>query len=323
MLSGLGAALTPLQQALASAGLNVADLRQGHLEASTLVPVGGINCNNDNPLSESRKDVSALNVQPGSTFDYDIRVPNRGTAPVTNVKVVDTYSAGLVFQKSVPAPDSSSGNTLTYNLGTIQPNEFKTIVLTFKVPDSAKAGTVYHNEAVISGTYLGQPVTTTVTVDGPTVGPTRVGGCNLSGSTKFASNLQVKTGETFGYFINVLNSGSEPCANTTVSDTLIKGVTFVSCTGGCTHNGQVVTWKLGTLAGGDSRVLSVVVKVTATSGRLPNLAVVKSPSGTGGRPSTPGPAVTGVTIAAPGNPADGPNGQLPRTGLPTGPAAWR
>ena len=324
VLSGLGSALTPLQDALASAGLNVADIRQGHLEASTSVPVGGIDCNNENPLNESRKDVSALNVQPGSTFDYDIRVPNRGASPVTNVKVVDTYSSELIFKKSVPAPVTHSANKLTYDLGTIQPNEFKTIVLTFTVPDSAKAGTVYHNEAVITGTYLGQPITTTVTVDGPTVGPAHGGDCNLSGSTKFASNLQVKTGETFGYFVNVLNSGSKPCLNTTVTDTLIDGVTFVSCTAGCTHSGQDVTWKLGTLNGGDSRVVSVIVKVTATSGSLPNTAVVSSPSGTGGRPSTPGPVVTGVTIAAPGNPANGPdsaNGALPRTGLPTGPAA--
>ena len=319
VLSGLAAALTPLQSALAGAGLNLADIRQGHLEASSTVPDGGISCDNDNPLNESRKDVSALHVQPGSTFDYDIRVPNRGASAVTNVKVVDTYSAELVFLSSVPAPQSASGNTLTYDLGTIEPNEFKTIVLTFKVPATAKPGTIYHNEAVITGTYVGQPVTMTVAVDGPTVGPPRIGGCNLSGSTKFASNLQVKTGENFGYFVNVLNSGDKPCLNTTVTDTLIDGVTFVSCTAGCSHSGQVVTWKLGTLAGGDSQVVSVIVKVVATSGTLPNTALVASPSGPGGRPSTPGPEITGVTVPSPGNPADGPNGSLPRTGLPAGP----
>jgi uncharacterized repeat protein (TIGR01451 family) len=321
VIAGLSPVLTALQTALAAAGLNVADIRVGHLEARSAVPAGGIDCSTDNPLSESRKDVTALNVQPGSTFQYDIRVPNRGTSPITNVKVVDTYSAGLQFVSSVPAPVSTGTNTLTYSLGTIAPNEFKTIVLTFKVPTSAKAGTVYRNSAVITGTYAGRPVTTTVTVSGPTVGPVRVGDCNLSGSTKFASNTQVKTGENFGYFVNVLNSGGKPCLNTTVSDTLIKGVTFVSCTAGCTHSGQVVTWKLGTLNAGDSRVVSVVVKVTATSGTLPNTAIVSSPSGTGGRPSTAGPAVTLTSVATGGNPADGPNGQLPRTGLPTGPAA--
>jgi uncharacterized repeat protein (TIGR01451 family) len=330
VLSGLSSATSQLQSALTSAGLNVADVRLGHLEAHSTVPVGGIDCSTANtsttpttvnPLDESRKDVSALNVQPGSTFQYDIRIPNRGTSPITNLKAMDTYSSGLQFVSSVPAPTSTGSNTLTYSLGTLAPNAFTTIVLTFKVPTSAKAGTVYHNEAVITGTYAGRPVTTTVSVDGPTVGPARVGDCNLSGSTKFASNTRVKTGENFGYFVNVLNSGGKPCLNTVVSDTLVKGVSFVSCTGGCTHNGQVVTWKLGTINPGDSRVVSVVVKVTATSGTLPNAADVTSPSGTGGHPTTPGPVVTSVSTPAPGNPADGPNGSLPRTGLPAGPAA--
>ena len=321
VLSGAAAALGPIRDALAGAGLNLADVRQGHLEASSTVPVGGIDCATDNnPLDESMKDVSALNVAPGATFDYDVRIPNRGSSPVTNVKVVDTYTAGLQFVSSVPAPASSSGNTLTYELGTIAPNDFKIIVLTFRVPTDAAAGTKYHNSAVITGTYNGQPITKTVDVDGPTVGPVRVGDCNLSGSTKFASNLRVKTGETFGYFINVLNSGGQPCVDVDVSDTLISGVSFLSCTAGCTNSGQVVNWKLGTFAPGESRVLSVLVKVTATSGRLPNTALVTSPSGQGGQPSTPGPLVTDVSQVSPGNPADGPNGLLPRTGLPAGPA---
>jgi uncharacterized repeat protein (TIGR01451 family) len=332
VLSGLDPVLSQLQKALADAGLNLADLRVGHLEARSTVPAGGIDCSTDNPLSESRKDVSALHVQPGSTFDYDIRIPNRGASAVTNVKVVDSYSAGLQFMSSVPAPQSHTGHTLTYDLGTLQPDEFRTIVLTFKVPADAVAGTVYHNEAEITGTYLGLPVETTVEVDGPTVGPSPVGACDLSHSTKFASNLKVKTGETFGYFVNVLNSGGEPCLSTTISDTLVDGVTFVSCTGGCTHSGQVVKWDLGTLGAGDSRVVSVLVKVTATSGSLPNTAIVDSPSGTGGKPSTPGPDVTEISVVSPGNPADGANlglphtdggdvNGLPHTGLPAGPAA--
>ncbi|MGZ6827383.1 MAG: hypothetical protein ACXVGH_11360, partial [Mycobacteriales bacterium] len=131
VLSGISSVTSQLQSALTAAGLDVADVRVGHLEASSAVPAGGIDCSSANPsatvnpLSESRKDVSALNVQPGSTFQYDIRVPNRGALPVTDVKVVDTYSAGLQFVSSVPAPVSRSGNTLTYSLGTLAPNDFR------------------------------------------------------------------------------------------------------------------------------------------------------------------------------------------------------
>ena len=314
--------LAPLTGGLQSAlnGLDLEDLRIGHLEATATVPVGGIDCSTDdtNPLDESRKDVSATNVTAGQTFNYTIRVPNRGTAPVTNVTVTDTYSAALEFVSSVPAPASHSGNVLHYNLGTIDPNEFDTIVMTFRVPSNATVGTVYHNHALISGTYNGNPVSFPVDVNGPTVTGPLTGGCNLSGSRKYASNTHVKTGENFGYFINVFNSGGTDCKNVVVKDTLVSGVAFVSCTLSCTHSGQNVTWNLGTVKSGQSLVLSVIVKVTAHSGRLPNTAIITTTNGTGGKPHTPGPIVDQTTVPAPGVPAvlvRDDSGQLPRTGM--------
>lgn len=328
ILSGADPVLSQIQKALTDAGLNIADVRVGHMEASATVPAGGINCGSgDNPLSESRKDVSATSVTPGQTFTYTLRIPNRGSAPITDVTVKDTYASGLDFVSSVPAPASHSGNTLTYNLGTIEPNEFKTIVMTFKAPADS-AGEHFHNDATITGTYQGQPVTMPVSVDGPTVVTGLTGACNLSGSTKYASNTKVTTGETFGYFVNVFNSGGQACNNVKVSDTLVDGVTFVSCSDSCTHSGQDVSWDLGTLASGQSKVLAVLVKVTATSGTLPNKADVTADSGTPGHPSTEGPTVTSVSVPRDGVPADltsatggaGGLGELPHTGLPTVPA---
>jgi uncharacterized repeat protein (TIGR01451 family)/LPXTG-motif cell wall-anchored protein len=323
IVAGLDMVTGPLQAALSD--LELEDLRVGHLEASSTVPVGGIDCSTDdtNPLDESRKDVTATNVTAGQTFNYTIRIPNRGTLPVTNVTVDDTYSAALEFVSSVPAPASHTGNVLHYTLGTLDPNEFDTIVMTFKVPTNATPGTVYHNHAVIHGTYNGQPVTFPVDVNGPTVTGTLPGACNLSGSTKYASNTHVKKGETFGYFVNVFNSGGTACKNVVVTDALISGVSFVSCTHSCTHAGQNVTWKLGTIASGQSLVLAVIVKVTASSGHLPNTAIITTTNGTGGKPHTPGPVVDGTTVPAPGVPATlaGDNsGQLPRTGMATGAA---
>ncbi len=139
--------------------------------------------------------------------------------------------------------------------------------------------------------------------------------------------------------MNVLNSGGQACTNVVVRDTLINGVRFVSCTDGCTHSGQTVTWRIGTLQAGQSRVLSVIVKTVATSGTLPNGADVTADSGTPGHPSTGGPTVSGVSVPAPGRPASGaeaaapaapaaapaaaaaPARALPMTGLPAVPAA--
>lgn len=323
VLAGLDPILSAIQDGLTSNGLNVADVRIGHLEASSTVPVGGIVCAGDdtNPLDESRKDVSATSVVAGETFTYTLRIPNRGSAPITNVTVRDTYSAALEFVSSVPAPSSRSGNTLVYNLGTLEPNEFATIIMTFRVPENASPGTRYRNEAVISGTYNGQPVTFPVEVEGPVVVGGLTGGCNLSGSTKYASNTHVYKGETFGYFVNVFNSGGQDCTGVEVKDTLIDGVSFVSCTNGCSRSGQTLTWNLGTVRSGQSLVLGVVVRVTASSGRLPNTAIITPDNGTGGKPTTPGPIVGTTTVPAPGVPATltGASGdQLPRTGPTTG-----
>ena len=196
--------------------------------------------------------------------------------------------------------------------------------MTFRVPANATPGTVYHNHAVIHGTYNGTPVTFPVDVSGPTVTGPLSGGCNLSGSRKYASNTHVKTGENFGYFINVFNSGGTACKNVVVTDTLVNGVTFVSCTLSCTHSGQNVRWSLGTIASGKSLVLSVIVKVTAHSGHLPNTAIITTTNGVGGKPHTPGPVVDGTTVPAPGVPAvlvSDNSGQLPRTGMSEGAAA--
>jgi len=308
---GLGALTGLLGDALKNAGLGVADVRVGHLEASVKVPSGGIDCNTPeepNPLRESVKDVSTTTVPAGQTFTYDIRVPNRGTEPITDVTVKDTYAAGLEFVSSVPAPASQNGNVLTYNLGTLQPNSFTTIVFTFKVPATAAIGTKYSNHADISGTYQGQPITVPVDVDGPTVGPATTGDCTLAQSTKYASNTKVTTGENFGYFVNVSNTGGTPCDDVTVTDNLGAGVQYVSCTANCTVSGNTVTWKLGTLAPGQSTVVSVVVKVVATSGTLPNTAHITTPSGPGGDPSTTGPTVTDTSVPAEGVPAGPGNG---------------
>jgi uncharacterized repeat protein (TIGR01451 family)/LPXTG-motif cell wall-anchored protein len=323
VLGGIAPLTSALQDALT--GLDAVDLRVGHLEASTTVPVGGIDCaDNTNPLSESRKDVSATNVTAGQTFNYTLRIPNRGTAPITNVTVTDTYSDALQFVSSVPAPASHTGNVLKYNLGTLDPNEFATIVLTFKVPNNAAPGTVYNNKAVISGTYNGAPISFPVQVSGPTVVGTLTGTCNLSGSSKYASNTHVKTGENMGYFINVFNSGGTTCNNVVVKDALISGVSFVSCNLGCTHSGQNVTWNLGSIASGKSETLFVIVKVTATSGRLPNTAIITTSNGVGGKPHTNGPIVDNTTVPAPGAPAvlvRSREGDLPRTGMSAAAAA--
>lgn len=337
VVEGLEPVLTGLQQALADAGLDVADVRYGHLEALATVPAGGVVCTatpgapTDGPFSEARKDVSSQGVAPGATFEYVVRFPNRGDQAVTDVVVTDTFTGGpppLELVSSDPAATSQDGNVLTYEVGTVEPGEYVDITLVFRVPADAPVGTVYRNDATISGTYRGEQISEDVAVSGPTVIATPTGACDVSRSTKYASNLEVATGQQFAYYVNVSNTGGTPCTGVTVTDELDEGVTFVSCSDDCASSGRTVTWEVGTLAPGASTTLGVVVETVATEGRLPNTAVVDTAEGSTASPSTPGPEVTGTSVPAPGSPAGCPStgcpgsavspvaspGVLPRTG---------
>lgn len=282
-------------------------LTLGDVEARATAPVGGVVCPgaSDDPLRDARKDASAASVNAGQTFDYTVTVPNRGNKDLTNVTVKDTVSGSpaLELVSATPEPTSSSGSTYTFSLGTITPNQVKTIRMTFRVPEGVKTGTDYSNRAVITATYDGDTVTKTVetpypSVDGPGSGP-----CDLSRSTKFASHLEVFTGENFTYYVNVFNQGGKDCTGVEVTDELPSGTEFVSCTAGCTRSGQSITWDLGTVKAGASQQLAVTVKTTATSGNLPNEADVTPDDGTAGHPSTDGPDVTGTSVLAPSEPA--------------------
>lgn len=302
--------------------ITLADLTVGGTSASATAPLGGINCTplTDDPLRDARKDASATSVNAGQTFDYTITVPNRGNADLTNVKVVDTVSGSpaLTLVKAVPAPVSSSGNTYTFSLGTITPNQTKTITMTFEVPAGADIDTEYSNKAVITAIYGDTAVAKTVSTPYPSVDGAGPSGCDLSRSTKFASHLEVTTGETFTYYVNAFNQGGTACTTVEVKDALPSGTAFVSCTKGCTHDGQLVTWTISKLAAGASAQLAVVVRTTATSGALPNTADVTADSGTPGHPSTPGPTVTNVSVLSPSDPASradiGGDDNLARTG---------
>ena len=326
ILEGLAPLTEQIQAGLDDAGVSVVDLRVGHLEALAVVPVGGVVCAatpDEDPLAEARKDASTRSVAPGGTFDYTIRFPNRGTEDLTDVTVVDTFSEGLELVtaegtvtppegevREVAAP-TQDGNVLTFDVGTVEPNAFVLLTITFRVREDVADGTVFRNTATISATFRGELITRDVVAEGPTVTDSVTGACDVSRSTKFASNLQVRTGDQFAYVVNVSNTGAEPCTDVTVTDQLVDGVEFVSCSDDCTVQGREVTFDLGTLAGGSTTTVSFVVRVTATSGTLPNTALVETGEGSTAQPSTPGPTVSDVSVVAPGAPAG-----CPATGCP-------
>ncbi|HVX16431.1 MAG TPA: hypothetical protein VHA73_00220 [Acidimicrobiales bacterium] len=296
-----------LSLTLTLASLKVAQVDLFPMTVSATAPVGGVKCPPPfNPLNEVHKDASAASVAPGGTFQYTVTVPNRGTAPISNLKVVDQITGPAGFTVVSTSPQGQvSGGTITWNDPTpLQPNETRNYTITVKVPASAAEGSTFTDRATASGTYNGTDVTQTVTLpDIPKVTTPPFDTCRLNDSNKAADHLEVQPGETFNYYIHVLNDGKTACSGVSVTDVLNSKVSFVSCTANCTHSGQNVTWNVGTVDPGSSLTLTVTVKVAASAtGSIPNTALVHQPGVPDITLHTAGPAITNNSVLAPASP---------------------
>lgn len=58
-------------------------------------------------------------VQPGDPITYTISFSNRGSRLAPNVKVTDTLPSGFTYSSASPAPVSSSGGVLVWNIGDV------------------------------------------------------------------------------------------------------------------------------------------------------------------------------------------------------------
>lgn len=97
------------------------------------------------------KSVSNTVPRGGDRVTYTLAYTNSGSAPATNVVVVDVLNNQLnyVTGSSVPAPVSVSGNTVTWNLGTVAAGAGGTIVFDVDLVNNATPGGEIHNIAQI------------------------------------------------------------------------------------------------------------------------------------------------------------------------------
>jgi uncharacterized repeat protein (TIGR01451 family) len=75
-----------------------------------------------------KKEASTVEAIMGSPFDYRITVTNLTGNALDGVKVTESLDASYNFASSVPS-GTRSGNSIVFDLGTLAPNESKTITL--------------------------------------------------------------------------------------------------------------------------------------------------------------------------------------------------
>ncbi len=83
-----------------------------------------------------------------SQLQYTLAYANNGTVAAANVVVRDTLPAGLSYVSANPSPSSVSGQTLTWNLGTLNANQSGSIVITTRVA-AGTGGSNLDNTATI------------------------------------------------------------------------------------------------------------------------------------------------------------------------------
>jgi len=224
-------------------------------------------------------------VASGGAISWTLHVTNNGPGASSGFTVVDTVPAGVTAIASPTAGCTVSASTVTCVEGPLAVGATFNITVNGTAPNPFTAGitntaTVTANEQDI----VAANNTATQTVNPPP----------QVTLTKTATPNPFVVGQPASYTITAENTGGVPTtANIVVTDPLPAGVTFASASGtnwNCTGTTTLTCTFSGTLAVGDSAVLTVNVNVTATAVNGNNTATARG----GGDPTCP---ATGAVAA--------------------------
>jgi uncharacterized repeat protein (TIGR01451 family) len=249
------------------------------------------------PVMEFSKVASVTTADPGDQFTYTITYLNNGTGQATNVKITDTIPNDVVFVSSTPLYDSVSGNTYTWNIGTLDAGKGGTITITVKVKVGTPDTTLLRNEAVLyyadanGNDYTPMEDYADVTVTAPVM--------------EFSKTVDVTTadpGDQFTYTITYQNVGTGDATQVRVVDTIPADTDFVSSTPLYdAGSGQTYVWLIGDLAAGKGGTIKITVKVkvgTPDKTLLRNVATLYY-ADANGNPYTPINDTADVRVTAP------------------------
>jgi uncharacterized repeat protein (TIGR01451 family) len=217
------------------------------------------------------KKASSSPAVPGSAITYDVVVKNNGPDTATNVTVSDPLPAGLTYLSSSPEC-AGSGQTVNCSFGSMAAGESRTVQVSASVDSGLTGGSLSNTATVSNDTPDPDPDNNTSTETVP-VEPQ----ADLQ-ITKHLENAKVVPGRTAKYRLIITNNGPSPATNVRMTDTLPKGLTYVSSTpSGCTHTSGTITCSVAELASGASVSYEITTKVASSvKSRVVNVARVTS-----------------------------------------------
>ncbi|HXU31496.1 MAG TPA: ExeM/NucH family extracellular endonuclease, partial [Thermoanaerobaculia bacterium] len=225
---------------------------------------------NGAPLIDIQVSEAVDNSTPGVSQNvvFLVTAKNAGPATATGIILNSNLPAGVTFVSSAPSQGTYTPGTGTWSVGTLAAGASATLSLTM-------TNTV--------ATPVIQTFTKTASTEQDLVTGNNAASVVLNpatpqidlGLTKITMQEPAAAGLNFSYVIEVTNLSVGTATGVSVSDTLPAGVTLISATssqGSCTGT-TTVTCTVGTLLGGGSATINLVVMKTV-GGTVVNTAMV-------------------------------------------------
>jgi uncharacterized repeat protein (TIGR01451 family) len=264
-------AATPITAGAHSLYLSIFDQGDNILDSAVFVDnlilgsVGPGGCERGATVLSTSKTADSGTTPPGGANGYTITVSNPSASAVVLNSISDTLPMGFTYTAgsttgATTADPAVSGQMLTWT-GPFTAPATGNVSLHFLVTVSSTPGEYFNDASADAGT-------TPVAPTGPTAKITVTSGGTELAITKADAPDPVALGGNLTYTLTVTNNGPDPSTDSTVTDTLPAGVTFVSATpsqGTCSQAAGTVTCTLGPLALGASATIEIVVTVDATA----------------------------------------------------------
>jgi uncharacterized repeat protein (TIGR01451 family) len=199
-------------------------------------------------------------VHPGGTITYTVDVTNNGPDNAAAVVITDQVPPSLAVT-ALPAGCTLHGSSVECLAGGLAVGETRTLTFTETVATDAVPGTEITNCAN-AGSQRSEVTLDRKSACAQTVVLPRAR-THLS-ITKTAP-AEVRPGGTIRYTVSVTNRGPSAADDVTIKDPLPDPslVTITSLPSGCTVSSGTVTCDLGTLEPGETRKLTIEVRVRA------------------------------------------------------------
>ncbi len=268
------------------------------VSSDTPEPDNSDNLATQNTMVNGQADIAVVKIRTsaevvaGAQVDYQVTVTNNGPSTATGVKLVDTLDSWMVFVSSSPGCVENPTDTLTCDLGTLQPSEAKVVYLTVKLDPATPNGAAINNTATGSANEP-DPVPGNNTDDAPDVVATKAD----LWIDKVQNDQTGNPSGTLVYLLTVHNrpgceaddqltcwpqaGGPSDAQNVVVTDPLpwtAKKLVVQYVSTGCVYNEatHTVTCNAGTLAYGQAATFEIQSVAKGSLGTANNTATVAS-----------------------------------------------